>query len=203
MSHAEAVKALRERTGAGMMDCKIALEQSQGEMDGAIDFLRKKGLVAAGKKAGRATQAGVVGSYIHAGGKIGVLIEVNCETDFVGRNAEFQALVRDLAMQIAGASPVPLYVRREEVPADTIAKERVIYTAQASESKKPETVIQKIVEGKVDKFLQTICLLEQPFVKDSAITIKDLVAQKVAKLGENIQVRRFTRYQLGDMAASQ
>ncbi len=198
MSQTETVKALRERTGAGMMDCKTALAQSAWDMDRAVDFLRQKGLVAAGKKAGRATQAGVVGSYIHAGGKIGVLIEVNCETDFVGRNAEFQELVRDLAMQIAGASPVPLYVRREEVSADLIEKEAAIYTAQAKEAKKPEAILPKIVAGKVDKFLQEICLLEQPFIKDSAITIKELVARKVAKLGENIQIGRFTRYQLGE-----
>jgi elongation factor Ts len=198
MSPTEMVKLLREQTGVGMMDCKTALAQSAWDMDKAVDFLRQKGLAAAGKKAGRATQAGVVGTYIHAGGKIGVLVEVNCETDFVGRNVEFQDLVRDIAMQVAGASPVPRYIRREEVAADVIAKEEAIYLAQAKEAKKPEAVLQKIVAGKVDKFLQEICLLEQKFIKNPDVTIQELVSQKVAKLGENIQVCRFTRYQLGE-----
>ncbi|MFQ5950062.1 MAG: translation elongation factor Ts [Nitrospiria bacterium] len=194
----DTIKTLRERTGAGIMDCKTALTESEGDLSKAIDFLRKKGLATASKKSGRQTHEGIIGSYIHFGGKIGVLVEVNCETDFVARNPEFQALVKDLAMQIAGSTPCARYIRPEDVPTDVIDKERAIYIAQAQETKKPEGVIAKIAEGKVSKFLQEVCLMEQPFIKDPQIKIKDLVAQKIAKMGENIQVRRFTRYQLGE-----
>ncbi len=198
MASAETIKRLRERTGAGMMDCKAALAHAGDDIEKAIDFLRQKGLAAAHKKAGRATSAGVVGTYIHAGGKIGVLVEVNCETDFVARNAAFQEFVRDVAMQVAGASPVPLHIHRDEVSAAFIEKERAIYLAQAKETGKPEAVISKIVEGRVDKCLQEICLLDQPFIKDPQVKIKDLLAQKIAQIGENIQIRRFARYQLGE-----
>lgn len=192
-----AIKSLREKTGAGIMDCKVALQESGGDITKAIDFLRKKGLATASKKSGRATEEGSIASYIHAGGKIGVLVEVNCETDFVARNPEFQTLLKDLAIQIAGSSPAPRYIRKEEVPADVIAHELEIYKAQAMESKKPEAVIEKIAEGKVNKFIQSICLLEQPYVKDPEVTIGDMIAQTILKVGENIQVRRFVRYQLG------
>lgn len=192
------IKLLREKTGAGIMDCKAALQASEGDVTKSIEFLRKKGLATATKKSSRATDEGSIGSYIHYGGKIGVLVEVNCETDFVARNPEFQNLVKDLSMQVAGANPVPLYVRKEEVPEQVIASERAIYKAQAMESKKPEAVIEKIAEGKIRKYLQQICLLEQPFLKDPDITISDLVAQTISKVGENIQVRRFVRFQLGE-----
>ncbi len=192
------IKLLREKTGAGIMDCKAALQASEGDVTKSIEFLRKKGLATATKKSSRTTDEGSIGSYIHYGGKIGVLVEVNCETDFVARNPEFQNLVKDLSMQVAGANPVPLYVRKEEVPEQVIANERAIYKAQAMESKKPEAVIEKIAEGKIKKYLQQICLLEQPFLKDPEITISDLVAQTVSKVGENIQIRRFVRFQLGE-----
>jgi len=192
------IKALREKTGAGILDCKLALEKTGGDLEEAIDFLRKKGLASAGKKSGRKTQEGSIGSYIHAGGKIGVLIEVNCETDFVARNTEFQSLVRDLAMQVAGASPAPRFVSREDVPKALLDKERAIYEAQARASKKPDSVIARIAEGKLNKFLREVCLLEQAFIKDPDRTIQDFLAEKIAKMGENIQVRRFTRFQLGE-----
>lgn len=201
MSAVDTIKELREKTGAGIMDCKTALAQSQGDLAKAIDFLRQKGLATATKKAGRETREGVVGSYIHSGGRIGVLVEVNCETDFVARNPEFQELVKDVAMQVAGSTPAPRYIRTEDVPAEVIEKEKAIYIAQARETKKPEAVIEKIAQGKVDKFLQEVCLLEQPFIKDPQVKIKDLIAQKISKIGENIQVRRFTRYQLGETDA--
>lgn len=196
-----AIKSLREKTGAGIMDCKTALQASEGDITKAVDFLRKKGLATATKKSGRATDEGSIGSYIHFGGKIGVLVEVNCETDFVARNPEFQTLVKDLSMQVAGANPVPLYVRKEEVPEEVIEHERAIYKAQAAESKKPEAVIEKIAEGKINKFLQSVCLMEQPYLKDPDLKIADLIAQTIAKVGENIQVRRFVRYELGEGGA--
>jgi len=192
------IKVLREKTGAGILACKNALQASEGDLEKAIDFLRKKGLASAEKKSGRKTQEGSIGSYIHAGGKIGVLIEVNCETDFVARNSEFQSLVRDLAMQVAGASPVPRFVRKEDVPKELLDKERAIYEAQARESKKPEAVIERIAEGKLNKFLQEVCLLEQAFIKEPKKTINELLAEKITKIGENIQVRRFTRFRLGE-----
>ncbi len=193
---AKDVKTLRERTGAGMMDCKKALMESGGDFDKAIEFLRKKGLADAAKKSGRATNEGLIGSYIHAGGKIGVLVEVNCETDFVARTEQFQALVHDIAMHIAAASP--RYVSREEVPQEVIDKEREIFAAQAKESGKPEKVIERIVEGKLEKFFSEVCLLEQPFIKDTDKTVGDLVKEAVGSIKENIQVRRFARFRIGE-----
>ena len=189
------VKELREKTGAGILDCQKALQESANNIDKAIDYLRQKGLAAAQKKAGRETNEGTISAYIHPGNRIGVLVEVNCETDFVARNEEFQAFVKDLALQIAASSPS--FVKREEVPPDLIEKEKKIYLAQAKEMGKPETAWPKIVEGKLERFYQESCLLEQAFIKDPAVSIKDLVAQKIAKIGENINIRRFTRYQLG------
>lgn len=189
------VKELRQKTGAGILDCQKALQESANNIDRAIDYLRQKGLAAAQKKAGRETNEGTISAYIHPGNRIGVLVEVNCETDFVARNEEFQAFVKDLALQIAASSPS--FVTREEVPPELIEKEKMIYLAQAKEMGKPEAAWPKIVEGKLEKFYQESCLLEQAFIKDPAVSIKDLVAQKIAKIGENISIRRFTRYQLG------
>jgi len=194
----ETIKVLRERTGAGIMACKTALKASDDNVEKAIDYLRRKGLANASKKSGRATDQGSIGTYIHAGGKVGVIIEVNCETDFVARNEEFQSLLKDLAMQVAGASPAPRYVKQTEIPEEVIAKEREIFVAQAKESKKPEAVIERIADGKLKKFIQEICLLEQPFIKDTKMTIKELIAEKITKTGENIKVSRFTRYLLGE-----
>jgi elongation factor Ts len=193
---AQQVKDLREKTGAGFMDCKSALRESAGDFDGAVRYLRERGLAAAAKKAGRATAEGVVGSYIHAGGKIGVLVEVNCETDFVARTDDFQQFVRSLAMQVAAARP--LYVSREEIPAAELDREREIYTAQAAQSGKPPQVVAKMVEGKVDKYVAEICLLEQDYVKEPGKAVRQVVADAIAKLGENISVRRFMRFQLGE-----
>jgi elongation factor Ts len=193
---AQMVKELRERTGAGMMDCKWALGEAGGDMEKAIDLLRKKGLAAAAKKAGRVAAEGAVGSYIHAGGKIGVLVEVNCETDFVARTDQFQELVRDIAMHIAAAEP--RFVRREEVTSDDLEREREIFREQALASGKPEAVVDRIVAGKLEKYYAEYVLLEQPFVKDSDKTVGQLVQERIAKLGENIVVRRFTRYRLGE-----
>jgi elongation factor Ts len=194
-SLSELVKELREKTGAGILDCQKALAENGNSVDKAVDFLRQKGLAAAQKKAGRETNQGLIHAYIHAGGKIGVLIEVNCETDFVARNEEFKSFVNDLALQVAAASPA--YVRREDISPDVIAKERSIYEAQAKEMGKPPAAWPKIVEGKLEKFFQESCLLEQAFIKDPSVTVKDLLSQKIAKIGENMNVRRFTRYQLG------
>lgn len=193
---AQMVKELRERTGAGMMDCKAALTETNGDMEAAVDTLRKKGLAAAAKRAGRVAADGVVSSYIHAGGKIGVLVEVNCETDFVARTEAFQDLVKDIAMHIAAADP--RFVRREEVTADVLERERAIYSEQAAASGKPANVVAKIVEGKIDKFFGEACLLEQPFVKNPDQTVGQMVTDAVAKIGENIQVRRFARFKLGE-----
>lgn len=190
------VKELRQKTGAGIMDCKQALVENGDDIGKAIDWLRQKGLATAGKKAGRVTNEGVIASYIHHGSKVGVLLEVNCETDFVARNDEFQALVRDLTLQIAASKPV--YVRREDVPKDVVDKEMAIYRGQAKELGKPPAAWDKIASGKLEKFYQDNCLMEQPFVKDPNVKIADLFTQKIAKTGENIAVRRFTRYQLGD-----
>ena len=190
------VKDLREKTGAGVMDCKEALNKVGGDVEKAIDYLRKKGLSAISKKTGRSATEGVVGSYIHAGGKIGVLIEVNCETDFVAKPPDFVQLVKDLAMQVAAVNPV--YVKREDVPAEVIEREKEIYASQARNTGKPEKVIERIVAGKLEKFFSEICLLEQPFVKDSEVLVDKLIAQIIAKLGENIVVRRFARYQVGE-----
>jgi len=192
---AERVKELREKTGAGMMDCKKALSEVGGDIERAIDYLRQKGLSDAVKRTSRTASEGVIGSYIHPGGKIGVLVEVNCESDFVARTEEFQTLVKDLAMHVAASNP--LYLRREDVPEDVIAREKNIYEVQAKEGGKPEKIVERIVQGKLEKFFQEICLLEQPFVKDPDQSVSQLVAGVLAKLGENIVVRRFQRYQLG------
>ena len=190
------VKELRERTGAGMMDCKSALLEAKGDMEQAIDVLRKKGLASAAKKAGRVTAEGIVGSYIHAGGKIGVLVEVNCETDFVARTDEFQELVKDIAMHIAAADP--RFVRREEVTEDVLARERKVQRERTLAEGKPEKVVDKIVEGRMEKFFAEAVLLEQPFIKDPDKTVGDLINERIAKIGENIQVRRFSRFKLGE-----
>jgi elongation factor Ts len=194
-SLSDLVKELREKTGAGILDCQKALSENGNSIDKAIDYLRQKGLAAAQKKAGRETNQGLVHAYIHAGGKIGVLIEVNCETDFVARNEQFKAFVNDLALQVAASNPS--CVRREEIPADVVAKERTIYEGQAKELGKPPAAWPKIIDGKLEKFYQENCLLEQGFIKDPSVTIKDLLAQQIGKIGENMNVRRFTRYQLG------
>ena len=190
------VKELREKTGAGILDCQKALTENGNDIEKAIDYLRQKGLAAAAKKSGRETNQGLVHSYIHMGGKIGVLIEVNCETDFVARNEEFKSFVNDLALQVAAAKPT--YVKREDIAKEVQDKERAIYEAQAKEMGKPPAAWPKIVEGQLEKFYQENCLLEQSFIKDPAVTIKDLLAQKIAKIGENMNIRRFTRYQLGE-----
>ncbi len=189
------VKELRGKTGAGILDCQNALKETDSDIEKAIDLLRQRGLAAAQKKAGRETREGVVSSYIHAGSKIGVLVEINCETDFVARNEEFQELVKDVALQIAAANPS--YVKREQVPSGQIEREQAIYLAQAKELGKPEAAIDKIVQGKLEKFYQENCLLEQSFIKDPNVTITEILTQKIAKLGENITIARFTRYQLG------
>jgi elongation factor Ts len=195
-----AVKALREKTGAGMMECKKALQEADGNEEQAVEILRKRGMASAGKKAGRVAAEGAVGSYINMGGKVGVLVEVHCETDFVARTEEFQALVKDIAMHVAAAEP--RYVTREEVPADLLAKEREITRAQIANdpknANKPEQVIEKIVEGRLNKFYEEAVLIDQPFVKDPAKTINELLTEKIAKTGERITVRRFTRYKMGE-----
>ena len=198
--NAQMVKELRERTGAPMMDCKSALAETDGDADKAIEVLRKKGLAKAAKKAGRKAGDGLVASYIHAGGKIGVLLEVNCETDFVARTDDYQQLVKDLAMHIAAADPS--FVRREEVTEEVLETERRVYREQALDEGKPEEVVDRIVEGKLKKFYGESVLLEQLFVKDTDLTIEKLIAEKVGKLGENIQVRRFARFQLGGGGSS-
>jgi elongation factor Ts len=193
---ANMVKELREKTGAGMMDCKKALAETAGDFQKALDYLRQKGLATAAKRAGRVASEGRVGSYIHAGGKIGVMVEVNCETDFVAKTDDFQAFAKDVAMHIAASNPS--YVRREEVTADVLEREKEIYRAQARDAKKPEKIMEKIVEGKLEKFYSEVCLLEQAFVKDPDITIQDLLNGLIGKLGEKIEIRRFTRYQVGE-----
>lgn len=190
------VRELRDKTGAGFMDCKKALSESGGDLEKAIVSLREKGLAAAAKRSARTASEGLVGSYIHAGGKIGVLIEVNCETDFVARTPDFQALVKDLAMQVAAANP--RYVRREEVPAEIVEAERGIYRTQAATSGKPPAVVERIVDGKVEKFYGEICLFEQAFIKEPDRSIGQMVTDAIAKIGENIVVRRFARFQLGE-----
>ncbi len=197
---AKAVKELREKTGAGMMECKNALVESEGNEEQAIDILRKRGLASAKKREGRIASEGIVGSYIHMGGKVGVLVEVNCETDFVARGEEFQQLVKDIAMHIAAAEP--RYVGREEVPAAALDKEREIARAQArndpKNTNKPDQVIDKIVEGRLNKFYEETVLMDQPFVKQPEKTVSELVTEKVAKTGERITIRRFTRYKMGE-----
>ena len=195
---AEMVKQLREKTGAGMMDCKSALTEAGGDMEKAVELLRKKGLASAAKRAGRATKDGIIGHYIHMGGKVGVIVEVNCETDFVARTEDFQTLAKELAMHIAAAAPT--YVKREEVPAEALEKEKEIYRAQFADSGKPANVVEKIVEGKLESYYAQVCLLDQPSVRDQAVTIKQLVANAAAKTGENVTVSRFARFKLGELA---
>jgi elongation factor Ts len=194
---ADQVKQLREKTGAGMMECKAALAEANGNMEEAITILRKRGLAQAAKRAGRATAQGMIGSYIHLGGKIGVLVEVNCESDFVARTEDFQNLVKEIAMHIAASDP--RWVRREDVPAEAIEKEKAIYRAQMENTGKPAHVLDKIVEGKLGNFYAQFVLLEQPFVRDTNIPVSQLIAQASAKTGENIQVKRFVRFRVGDM----
>jgi elongation factor Ts len=197
---AESVRVLREQTGAGMMDCKSALVEAQGDMTKAQEVLRKKGLAAAAKRSGRTASEGMIGHYIHQGAKVGVLVEINCETDFVAKNEDFQALVRDVAMHIAAAAPT--YVTKEEVPQAIIDKEKEIYRAQALGAGKPEAVADKIAEGKLKDFYATQCLVEQAFVRDPKVTIGQLIQEKVAVIKENILVRRFARFRVGDATPS-
>jgi elongation factor Ts len=190
------VRDLREKTGAGMMDCKKALAETGGIFEKAVDYLRQKGLATAAKRAGRVASEGRIGSYVHAGGKIGVMVEVNCETDFVAKTDDFQTFAKDVAMQIAASNP--LYVRREEVAPETLEREREIYRIQAREAGKPEKIMDKIVEGKLEKFYGEVCLMEQTFVKNTDITIQDLLNGLIGKLGEKIEIRRFARFQVGE-----
>jgi elongation factor Ts len=194
--NATQVKDLREKTGAGMMDCKNALVEATGDMEQAIVILRKKGLASAQKKAARIAAEGMIGHYIHAGGKLGVLVEVNCETDFAARSDDFHALVKDIAMHIAAQNP--LYVRREDVPGEVLEKEREIYKDQARASGKPANIVDKIAEGKLESYYEMACLYDQKFVKDPNITVKDLMNNAIGKIGENIQVRRFARFKTGE-----
>src|SRR3990170_4030341 len=197
---AEMVKELRQRTGAGIVDCKTALKEAKGDMEAAIEYLRRKGLATAAKKSGRISADGLVSSYIHAGGKMGVLVEVNCETDFVARTEDFQGFVKNIAMHVAAANPQ--YIRREDVPAEVIEKEKRIYRDQARDSGKPEKVIDKIIEGKLDRFFSEACLLEQTFIRDSDLTVREVLEATIAKVGENISIRRFARFQLGEGLSS-
>jgi elongation factor Ts len=190
------VKQLRDATGAGMMECKAALTEAKGNVDEAITILRKRGLAQATKKAGRSTNEGLIGSYIHMGGKIGVLVEVNCESDFVARTEDFQGLAREIAMHIAAASPP--YVRRDEVPADVLERERAIYRSQMEGQNKPAQVVDKIVEGKLNSYFEQVCLMDQPSIRDPKVTIGQAVQQAIARLGENISIARFVRYKLGE-----
>lgn len=193
---AKLVKELREKSGAGMMDCKKALSATDGDLEKAIDFLREKGLAAAAKKAGRVAAEGLVEAYIHGGGRIGVLVEVNCETDFVAKTDAFKELVKDIAMHIAATNPS--YLKREEVPTAELEHEQAVLAEQARNEGKPEKIIEKMVAGRIEKYYKEVCLMEQPFVKDPDKTISDLITESIAKIGENISIRRFTRYQLGE-----
>jgi elongation factor Ts len=190
------VKQLRDATGAGMMECKAALTEAKGNIEEATTILRKRGLAQATKKAGRSTNEGLIGSYIHMGGKIGVLVEINCESDFVARTEDFQNLAREVAMHIAAASPV--YVRREDIPNDVLDREREIYRAQMKDQNKPANVVDKIVEGKLNSYFEQVCLLDQPSIRDPKVTIGQAVQQAIAKLGENIAIPRFVRFKLGE-----
>ncbi|HTW87228.1 MAG TPA: translation elongation factor Ts [Candidatus Binataceae bacterium] len=192
--NATLVRELRDKTGAGVMDCKRALAEADGDLEKAVVWLREKGIAAAAKRAGRVASEGAIGSYIHAGGKLGVLLELNCETDFVAKTPEFQTLVRELAMQVAAANP--RCIQREELPSQVIQQEREIYASQSAG--KPEAVVNKIVEGKLEKFYREVCLMEQAWVRDPNRTIKDLIGEHAGKLGEKIEVRRFERFQLGE-----
>lgn len=196
MITSEMVRELRERTGAGIMDCKKVLNEANGNIEKAIELLRERGLAAAAKKAGRIAAEGIVDSYIHLGGKIGVLIEVNCETDFVAKTNEFKAFVRDMAMQVAAANPK--YITKDEVPIEIIEKEKEILRSQALNEGKPANIVDRIVEGRLEKFYKEVCLLEQPFIKDDSKAVKDVLNETIAKLGENIIIRRFTRYEMGE-----
>ncbi len=196
MITAEMVKELRTLTGAGMMECKKALLETDGDKEKAVNLLREKGLSKAAKRAGRIAAQGVVDSYIHLGGKVGVMVEVNCETDFVARNEEFRAFVRDICLQVAATNPT--YLSREDVPEEVIEKEKEILRRQAAREGKPEKIIEKIVSGRIDKYFEENCLLEQPFIKDQDKAIKDLLTEKIAKIGENIVIRRFTRFEMGE-----
>jgi elongation factor Ts len=193
---ADAVKKLREKTGVGLMDCKEALKQSNGDMEKAMDFLREKGLAKLQKRMGKVASEGSIVSYIHTGGKIGAMVEVNCETDFVANTKEFQEFAKDIAMQITASNP--LYAKREDVPQDVVEKEKEIYKKQALESGKPEKIIEKIAEGKLEKFYQEICLVEQTYIKNPDITVKELVEELIVKMGEKILINRFIRFQLGE-----
>ncbi len=195
---AATVKELRDKTGAPMMDCKKALTESNGDVEKAVDWLRKRGVAVAAKKSSRTTKEGVVESYIHAGGKIGVMVEVNCESDFVARTEDFKELVHDIAMHIAAVDPK--FIRKEDVTPEAFEREKDIYRAQAAATGKPANVVEKIVEGKMGKFYEEVCLYEQPFIKENSVTISQLIAQKIGKLGENISVRRFARFKVGDPA---
>jgi len=190
------VKELRETTGAGMMDCKKALVETNGNMEKAIEYLREKGLAAAAKKSGRIAAEGVVASYIHMGGKIGVLVEVNCETDFVAKTEKFKELARNIAMQIAASKPE--FIKKEEVPHELIEKEKEILRAQALNEGKPESIVDKMVEGRIEKYYKDVCLLEQPFIKDSDKTVSKMISEAIVEIGENINIRRFSRYELGE-----
>jgi len=194
----EQVKVLRDKTGAGMMDCKKALAETSGDLDKAIDFLRKKGAATAEKRADRATNQGIVEAYIHAGGRIGSMVEVNCETDFVAKTDDFKSLAREIAMQIAAMNPS--YILREDVTKETIEHELEIYRTQAKNEKKPEQIVQRIAEGKLEKYYQEFCLIEQTYIKDSGKTVKDLILEMMAKTGEKITIRRFKRFHLGESA---
>ncbi|KPJ75924.1 MAG: elongation factor Ts [Deltaproteobacteria bacterium SG8_13] len=193
---AELVKQLREKTGAGVMDCKQALTESEGELDKAVEFLRKKGLATAAKRAGRATSEGTIQSYIHMGGKLGVMVEVSCETDFVAKNEDFQEFARNIAMHIAASNP--LGIGPEDISKDVLDKEKEIYRAQAAETGKPENIVEKITEGKLSKFVKDSCLMSQPYVRNPEISVADLLNELIAKIGENITVKRFVRFQVGD-----
>jgi elongation factor Ts len=195
------VKDLRERTGAGMMECKSALVESKGDVEEAIVVLRKRGIASAGKKASRATKQGLIGTYIHHGGQLGVMVEINCESDFVARTDDFQELVHDIAMHIAAADPK--FIRKEDVTQDVLDKEKDIQRARALAEGKPEKMVDKIIEGRMNKFYEEICLLEQPFVKEATLTVGQLIKTKIAKLGENMSVARFTRFKVGDTQAAE
>ena len=194
---AKTVKELREKTGAGMMDCKKALQETQGDMTKAVEYLRQKGLASAGKKAGRVAAEGLIDSYIHTGGRIGVLVEVNCETDFVARNEAFKSLVQDIAKQVA-ACPNVDYIQVSDIPAEVVEREKSIAMGSDALKGKPDAIKEKIVQGKIDKTLQEMCLMNQPFIRDQSITVEELVKQAIAQLGENIQVRRYSRFVLGE-----
>jgi elongation factor Ts len=193
---AEAVKRLREKTGVGLMDCKEALKQSNGDMEKAMEYLREKGLAKLQKRMGKVASEGLIASYIHTGGKVGTMVEINCETDFVANTKEFQEFAKDIAMQVTASNP--LYVKREDIPAEEIEKEKNIYRKQALESGKPEKIVDKIAEGKLEKFYQEVCLIEQSFIKNPDMTVKELLEELIVKMGEKILINRFMRFQLGE-----